>query len=396
MKSMKTPKSAVWIVASGLPRRRSPRPPPSLPPRARAHPPHEHRPEPLAARALRVGVGGRHPRVAERDDARERAAAVVLRLELGQEAAHRRRVEEHVHPAASSAWRICILPPPSMCATSLRAESSRMSAPAVEHAPRARRVGVVDRRSQHEERCGARRRKSTPRARAPSTCRRHLGEAAAWPRPPPRARRLRRAFLRRLRRSCSARAPPSAFSASSAFSAAAFSAARFSARRRRSFSPGAALEPPPPPSPAPSSRRAGAQPVVADRAPVAPERLAAPAQREVARRDPALGGELRLHRLHRRVGARPQHDDLVGAAGGRRVDEELDDRRAVGRRRPPSERRRARRPSAPQRSALSAASSERLHRLSSSACASSASSRRRGAVRRVGPALRHLQVRELG
>ena len=88
MKSMKTPKSAVWIVASPLVAQ--------LPPRALAHPPHEHRPERLQLRSLRVGVGGRHPRVAERDDARERAAADFLRLELGEEAAHRRRVEEHV------------------------------------------------------------------------------------------------------------------------------------------------------------------------------------------------------------------------------------------------------------------------------------------------------------
>ena len=59
MKSMKTPKSAVWIVASGWSS-------PffsnevgfffQLPPRALAHPPHEHRAELRELRALGVGV----------------------------------------------------------------------------------------------------------------------------------------------------------------------------------------------------------------------------------------------------------------------------------------------------------------------------------------------------
>ena len=78
------------------------------------------------------------------------------------------------------------------------------------------------------------------------------------------------------------------------------------------------------PSPQASRRRAARS---RRSAPVAPERACCPSlARGRPPRPGALGGELRLHRLHRRVGPRPQHDHLVGAAGGRRVDEELDHR----------------------------------------------------------------------
>ena len=140
MKSMKTPKSAVWIVASG------PRRDPTLAVfrRARSHIHHTstgrlqnaHAAGSSVAGSAGVTQGGGALHVVARATTPEKVQRlVVLRLELGEGPRTVAASRNTSVPAASSACRISIRPPPSMCATSLRAESSRMSAPAVAASP---------------------------------------------------------------------------------------------------------------------------------------------------------------------------------------------------------------------------------------------------------------------
>ena len=142
MKSMKTPKSAVWIVASGVALDL----PAHLPPRALAHPPHQHRP--AASSCAPSGSGIRaHPRVAQRNHARA-CSGPRPSSRAREEAAHRRGVS----PAARRrrcARRACAREQPDVGAGGRRVRP--------DHERGEPALAVEVRRQQRTERCGRRR-----------------------------------------------------------------------------------------------------------------------------------------------------------------------------------------------------------------------------------------------